>query len=133
MLRRTALLALVLVGCSADEVEFKRLTSREQKNCGDFTLKQAICYEVAEASECFNTELQEGRLATLSWKVFSIEGDPIVTSIFSEGASGFTRIVDSRNDQYGSKYLQIDHCAALRVQNDAFGCLSFVFVDCAPE
>lgn len=113
---RTALLALFLVGCgSPTEQELAKLSTRSQTDCGKVDLLRSGCSADVEALvACFNTELDAGRPATLSWRRFSVEGDPIVTTVFTTSSPPVSEFVDTRADAFGPQAVTKRACTGLQ-------------------
>ena len=113
---RTALLALsFFAGCgSPAEQELARLSTRSQTNCGNVDLPTGKCPAGVEALvACFNAELEAGRAATLSWRRFTVEGDPVVTTVFTASSPPISAFVDTRADAFGPREITARRCTEL--------------------
>lgn len=110
---RWLLAGLVISGCSPTAMEFERFNARTQEDCGSFVIRRSACPQgIPEISECMNAALQAGGAAKVSWTVFSVEGDPIVSTLFTGGETSMTLFVDTRADAFGPREVQVRHCAA---------------------
>jgi len=128
---RTTLLALFLVGCgSPTEQELAKLSARSQTNCGKVDFLRGSCpADVESMVACFNTELDAGRPATLSWRYFTIEGGPIVTTLFTDTSPPISEFVDTRGDSFGQQVVTKRGCTRLEAISGGV-CVSPETVDC---
>lgn len=106
------------VGCGTGSFELDRLAARDQVHCGVIDLLASSCPAAsAEPVGCFHDAIRDGRAVTLAWRRFSVEGDPIVTSVFATpGEAGVVAFRDTRADAFGPQQVTSAQCDTVAVE-----------------
>lgn len=112
-------LAAGLAACGTGNAELDRFLAREQVRCGVIDLVASACPAAsAQPIACFNAAVRDGHAGTVSWRQFSVEGDSIVTAVFSTpGEPGVVVFHDTRADAFGPREVTSSRCDAVLVSD----------------